>query len=145
MGSHAQARTLLGSLVPVGVPSRAGRRLHADLLFCSGVVEYQAASDSGEESAAAALSRIREARALFTPHDLLADLEASWYEALCLMDLGLKDEMGTLVRESCRRIGRILEGVGSSFVREDFGRTDFIRGLLSLSGDRATGSPAAGR
>ncbi len=145
MGSHAQARALLGSLGPVGVPSRAGRRLHADLLFCSGVVEYQAASDSPEESAAAALSLIREARALFTPHDLLADLEASWYEALCLMDLGLVDEMGTLVRESCRTIGKLLEGVDSSFVREDFGRTDFIRGLLSLTGDRASGSPAAGR
>lgn len=135
MGSHSQARALLGSLSKVGGPARAGRRLHADLLFCRGVVEFQAGEEEGASAIEAALSLLSEARSLYTAHDTLADLEAAWYEARCMRDLGRAADSMALAADSCRRINKLLETMDSSFVREDFGQTDFIIGLLVLSSD----------
>ncbi len=140
LGSHAQARALLGSLETVGAPARAGRRLHADLSFCRGVVEYQASSVEGPDTLNEALARIRLARSLYSPNDSLADLEAAWFEARCLKDLGHEDESAALAEESCRRIGRLMDSVDSSFVKEDFGQTDFIMGLLLLGCDAGAGA-----
>lgn len=140
LGSHAQARALLGSIAAVGVPTRAGKRLHADLSFCRGVVEFQAGASEGEDTLRAALEHIRQARSLYSPHDSLADLEAAWFEARCLRDLGHDGESSALAAESCRRIGRLMESVDSSFVREDFGQTDFITGLLMLGCDAGAGA-----
>ena len=133
MGSHSQARTLLGSLSKAGGPARAGRRLHADLLFCRGVVEYQAGEEEGAGTIESALSLLSEARVLYTAHDTLADLEAAWYEARCMRDLGRQAESTALAADSARRIAKLMESMDSSFVREDFGQTDFIIGLLVLS------------
>lgn len=139
LGSHAQARALLESLDAVGVPARAGRRLHADLSFCKGVVEYQASAVEGPDTLNEALDHIRLARSLYSPNDSLADLEAAWFEARCLRDLGYGGESAALAEESCRRIGRLMDSVDSSFVREDFGQTDFIMGLLMLGCDAGAG------
>ncbi len=135
MGSHAQARTLLGSLSKLAGPARAGRRLHADLLFCRGVVEFQAGEDEGAGAMEKALSLLSEARSLYTAHDTLADLEAAWYEARCMRDLGRAADSMSLAADSCRRISKLMESMDSSFVREDFGQTDFIIGLLVMSSD----------
>jgi diguanylate cyclase (GGDEF)-like protein len=141
LGSTVQAERMISGLQPAAVQGRMGACLRGLFHAASGTVAFLART--GPDSPENALACFRAARAVEGGMSLMEDMEATWMEAQCLMELSRPEKAAPVVLEACREMETVLETVESPFLRNDLTAIPAIAGLFSLRG-ALQGPPAPG-
>lgn len=134
LGSHAQARGILKTLDQENLQARIGPRLYAVYLFDGAVTRWLARESEGGDAVQESLALLRQARSVERGLEPLERLEASWYEGLCLVELGRPEKAAPLAIEAAGDMQRILDAIESPFIRNDLSGTDCFQGLKELRG-----------